>query len=59
NFHQSDPHLFSVPPKELFIDLSHKKQIGQGEAVCTGVILCDDTNRPCYSFRQGDEAIFY
>ncbi|MBD1876538.1 ABC transporter ATP-binding protein [Nodosilinea sp. FACHB-131] len=59
NHQQLDTHQLLVPRRELFIDLSQKKQISQGEAICTGIVLCDVTNQPCYSFRQGDEAIFY
>ncbi|MBD2109755.1 ABC transporter ATP-binding protein [Nodosilinea sp. FACHB-13] len=60
NHHQPfDLQEFSVPPRELFLDLSGKNQVNQGGAICTGIILCDNKNQPCYSFRQGDEAIFY
>ena len=47
------------PTVEAFFDLSGKAQIKNGQAVCTGVALCNDLGQPCNSFQQGNTAYFY
>lgn len=46
-------------PPEAFIDLTGKLQIGNDQARCVGVALCNGAGQPCNSFRQGDLAVFY
>jgi len=47
------------PPPEAFIDLTNKSQIGNGQARCIGIALCNEAGQPSNSFRQGDLAVFY
>lgn len=47
------------PPAEAFIDLRNKAQVGNGQAKCVGVALCNEDGQACSSFRQGDLAVFY
>ena len=46
-------------PAEAWLDISEKSQIGNGQAVCTGVALCDERRTPCNIFRQGDIAVLH
>ena len=46
-------------PPEAFLDISSKKQIGTGEAVCTRVALLDSEGKPRQNFKQADRATFY
>ena len=43
---------------ESFLDITDKKQIGTGEAVCTRVAILDSQGAPRNNFKQGDKAIF-
>lgn len=47
------------PPAEAFIDLGNKTQIGNGQARCVGVALCNESGQPCNNFQQGELAVFY
>lgn len=44
---------------EAFLDITHKKQIGTGEAICTRVALLDSEGKPRQNFKQGDQTTFY
>jgi lipopolysaccharide transport system ATP-binding protein len=46
-------------PCKGFLDISDKKQIGTGEAVCTRVALLDSQGEARQNFKQGDKAIFF
>jgi lipopolysaccharide transport system ATP-binding protein len=46
-------------PKEAFLNLSGKAQVGNGQARCTAVAMCNTSGEPCNTFRQGDVAVFY
>lgn len=48
-----------APPLEAFVDLTKTSQIGNGQARCTGVALCNASGEPCNVFRQGQSALFY
>lgn len=47
------------PPADAFINMSEKVQIGNGQADCLGVAICNDGGEPRNNFRQGDLAVFY
>jgi lipopolysaccharide transport system ATP-binding protein len=46
-------------PCKGFLDITDKKQVGTGEAVCTSVALLDSQGEPRQNFKQGDKAIFF
>jgi lipopolysaccharide transport system ATP-binding protein len=50
---------FDLPPPEAFLDISHKPQVSNGQARCTGIALCNADGQPCNVFRQGDRAVFF
>jgi lipopolysaccharide transport system ATP-binding protein len=47
------------PPVDAFIKMSDKVQIGNGQADCLGVAICNESGESRNSFRQGDLAVFY
>lgn len=47
------------PPVEAFIEMSDKVQIGNGQADCLGVAICNEGGESQNNFRQGDLAVFY
>jgi len=47
------------PADNAFLDLSGLSQATNGQALCTGIALCDDAGGSCYVFRQGDIALFH
>jgi lipopolysaccharide transport system ATP-binding protein len=51
--------VLSRPPAEAFLDLAGKPQISNGQAICTGVALCNANGEPSNVFRQGDRALFH
>jgi lipopolysaccharide transport system ATP-binding protein len=50
--------LLNLPPEAL-LDISDKKQIGTGEAVCTRVALLDSQGNSRQNFKQGDRVTFF
>jgi lipopolysaccharide transport system ATP-binding protein len=59
NSSSQDGSFIDPLPQEAFIDLTNKPQIGNGQARCTVVALCNGAGHSCSSFRQGDLAVFY
>ncbi|MCD2450813.1 ABC transporter ATP-binding protein [Methylicorpusculum oleiharenae] len=47
----------SIP--DVFLDITNKNQVSNGNALCTKLALCDKDDNACNSFRQGDLAVFY
>ncbi|MFZ0871096.1 MAG: ABC transporter ATP-binding protein, partial [Rhodanobacter sp.] len=47
------------PSPESFIDISGRAQVGNGEAECVGVAICDEHGEPKNTFQQGDRATFF
>lgn len=47
------------PEADCFIDISKVPQITNGWAECTGIAICDNENRRCQAFQQGDMASFF
>lgn len=47
------------PPAEALLDLSKAAPVGNGQARCTAVAICDERGRPCRAFRQGERAHFF
>lgn len=47
------------PLPEAFINMTSSSQIGNGQAHCVELALCNDAGQPCSSFHQGDLAVFY
>jgi lipopolysaccharide transport system ATP-binding protein len=45
-------------PPEAFLDISNKKQIGTGEAVCTRIALLDSNGEARQTFKQADRVTF-
>ncbi|MCP5196314.1 MAG: ABC transporter ATP-binding protein [Gammaproteobacteria bacterium] len=50
---------FAWPDAESLLDISNVSQVTNGWARCTGVALCNEQLQPCYSFEQGEKAIFF
>ena len=49
----------SFPSLETRINISGKNQIGNGQASCISLWLCDSAEQPCRSFRQGDTLVVF
>lgn len=47
------------PPLEAFLDISGRSQIGNGQASCIGVAICNEYGEARNHFKQGDRAVFY
>lgn len=47
------------PAPEAFVDLARTTQVGNGQATCIAVALCDVDGRARASFRQGDRLVVY
>jgi lipopolysaccharide transport system ATP-binding protein len=47
------------PPMETKINISGKNQIGNGQAECIGLWLCDSNEQPARSFSQGDVLVVF
>lgn len=47
------------PPVDAFMKMSGKVQIGNGQADCLGVAVCNEGGESRSNFRQGDLAVFY
>ena len=46
------------PPADAFLNIAHIPQVSNGWARCTAVAVCDEYDRPCTSFQQGQTATF-
>ena len=47
------------PEENAFIEISGFTQISNGQAYCSGVVVCDASGRPCLSFSYGEKAVFF
>jgi len=56
---QPAPSGMRWPGQEAFLDLSHFQEINNGWAHCTAIALCDENNKPCTLYEQGQTACFY
>lgn len=50
---------FFWPADNQFIVADSAKQIGDGRAVCTRFVVCDEDGNRCNYFEQGQTAVFY
>lgn len=47
------------PPGDAFFDLTNCSHIGNGQARCVGVAVCESSGKPTRVFHQGETAVFH